>query len=48
MLRPKKGEVMGMWIKQDNGEIHGLYYLPNIAVIKLRRMRSAVHVVRIS
>ena len=48
MLGPKKDEVTGMWRKQHNGELHGLYCLPNIGLIKLRRMRSAVLVVRIS
>jgi len=48
MLGPKKDEVTGMWRKQHNGELHGLCCLPDIGVIKLPGMRSAVHVVRIS
>jgi hypothetical protein len=45
MLRPKK--VRGMWKIQHNGALHGLYGLPNVGVIKLRRMRLAVHVARV-
>ena len=48
MLRSKKDEVIGMWRKQHYGELHGLYCLSYIAVIKLRRMRSAMHVARVS
>jgi hypothetical protein len=41
-------EVMGDWRKLHNEELHNLYSSPNIIrMIKSRRMRWAVHVVRI-
>ena len=42
---PKRDEVTGEWRKLYNEELNGLYSSPNIVrVIKLRRMRWAVHV----
>jgi hypothetical protein len=44
---PKRDEVTGDWRKPHNEEIHNLYSSPNIIrMIKSRRMRSAVHKVR--
>jgi hypothetical protein len=41
----KRDKVMGEWRKLHNGELNGLYSLPNLVqVIKLRRMRWAGHV----
>jgi hypothetical protein len=40
-------EVTGGWGKLHNGELHNLYYSPNIIrVTKLRKMRWARHVAR--
>jgi len=44
---PKRDEVTGEWKKLHNEELNDLYSLPNIVrVVKLRRMRWAVHVGR--
>ena len=44
---PKRDEVTGEWIKLQNEELNDLYCSPNIVrVIKLRRMRWAMHVAR--
>jgi hypothetical protein len=37
---PKRDEVTGEWRKLHN-ELNDLYFLPNIRMIKSRRMRSA-------
>jgi hypothetical protein len=43
----KRDEVTGESRKLHNGKLHDLYFSPNIVwVIKSRRMRLAVHVVR--
>jgi hypothetical protein len=45
---PKRDEVTGEWRKVHNEELNDLYWSRNIIrVIKLRRMRWAVHVARI-
>jgi hypothetical protein len=36
---PKREEVAGSWRRLHNAELHNLYALPNIRVIKSRRMR---------
>jgi hypothetical protein len=42
---PKRDEVMGVWRKVHNEELHNLYFLPNITrTIKSRRMRWAGHI----
>jgi len=44
---PRRGEVTGEWRRLHNEELNDLYSSPNIVrVIKWRRMRWAVHVVR--
>jgi hypothetical protein len=44
---PRRDEVTGEWRKLHNGELNGLYSLPNIVrVIKSRRLRWAGHVAR--
>jgi hypothetical protein len=44
---PKWDEVTGEWRKLHNEELHDLYSSPSvIRIIKLRRMRWAVHVAR--
>jgi hypothetical protein len=44
----KRGEVMGEWRKLHNGELNGLYSLPNVLrVIKSRRLRWAGNVARV-
>jgi len=44
---PRRDEVTGEWWTMHNEELHDLYSSPNIVrVIKSRRMRWAVHVVR--
>jgi hypothetical protein len=41
----KRDEVMGVWRKLHNEELHNLYSSPNIIrMFKLRRMRLAGHV----
>jgi hypothetical protein len=47
MFGPKRDEVTGEWRKFHNGELHDLYFSPNIArVIKSRIMRWVGHVAR--
>ena len=47
-LGVKRDEVTGVWRKQHNEELNDLYCSPNVVrVIKLRRMRWAVHVARV-
>ena len=47
MFRPRGDEVIGEWRKLHNKELNYLYCSSNIVrVIKLRRMRWAVHVAR--
>jgi hypothetical protein len=41
---PKRDGVMGWWKKLHNVELHNLYSSPSI--IRIRRMRWAVHVAR--
>jgi hypothetical protein len=36
---PKRDEVTGEWRKVHNEELHDLYCLPSIRIIKARRMR---------
>ena len=44
---PKRDEIISEWRKLHNEELNDLYCsLNNIRVIKARRMRRAVHVVR--
>jgi hypothetical protein len=44
---PKRDEVTGEWRKLHNEELHDLYCSPNIIrIIKMRRMRWAVHLAR--
>jgi hypothetical protein len=44
---PKRDEVAEEWRKLHNEELHGLYSSPSvIRIMKLRRMRWAVHVAR--
>jgi hypothetical protein len=44
---PKRDDVMGGWRELHNEELHNLYSLPSIIrMIKSRRMRWAVHVIR--
>jgi hypothetical protein len=46
-FRPKWDEVTGDWRKMYNGELHNLFWSPNIIRhTKLRRMRWAWHVAR--
>jgi hypothetical protein len=42
----KRDEITGKWRKLYNEELNDLYSLPNIRVMKLRRMRWAGHVAR--
>jgi hypothetical protein len=47
IFRPKRDEVTGEWRKRHNEELNDLYSSPTIVwVMNLRRMRWAVHVVR--
>jgi hypothetical protein len=47
ILGPQRNEVSEEWRKPHNEEINDLYSSPNIVrVIKPRRIRLAVHVVR--
>ena len=43
---PKRDEVTREWRKLHNEELNDLHFLPNIRVIKLRRMKWAGHVAR--
>jgi hypothetical protein len=44
---PKRDEVVGGWRKQDNEELHNLYFSPSvIRIIKSRRMKWAGHAAR--
>ena len=46
---PRRDEVTGEWRSLHNEELNNLYSSPNIVwVIKLRRMRWAGHVARMS
>jgi hypothetical protein len=42
----KMDEVTGGWTKLHNEELHNLYSLPSIRMMKSRRMRWAGHVAR--
>jgi hypothetical protein len=46
---PKRGEIIGAWIKLLNDEFHNLYiFVKNISkIINSRRLRLAGHVARI-
>ena len=44
VLRRKKDEVTGEWRRLHNEELYGLYFSPNISVMKSRRMKWAGHV----
>jgi hypothetical protein len=47
MFGPKRDEVTGYWRKQNNQELHNLYFSPDIIrMITSRRMRWAGHVAR--
>jgi len=39
----KKDNVTGEWRRLHNEELHGLYYSPNVSVMKSRKMRWAGH-----
>jgi hypothetical protein len=43
---PRREKVAGGWRRLHNEELHNLYALPNIRVIKLRRVRWTGHVAR--
>jgi hypothetical protein len=43
---PKRDEVIGGWRKLHNEEHHNLYGLPNVRIIKSRRIIWAGHVAR--
>jgi hypothetical protein len=45
ILGLKSDEITGVWIKVHNEELHNLYSLPNIRMLKSRRMRWMGHVV---
>jgi hypothetical protein len=46
---PRRDEVTGGWRKLHNKELHNLYFLLNIIrMVKLRRLRCAGHVARMS
>jgi hypothetical protein len=40
----RREKLMGDWRKFHNEELHNLYCLPNIRIIKLRRMRLTEYV----
>jgi hypothetical protein len=42
----KRNDVAGGWRKIHDEELHSLYSLPNIRMIKARRMKWAGHVAR--
>jgi hypothetical protein len=44
IFQPKICELTGEWGRPHNGEVNDWYSLPNILVIKSRRMRWAWHV----
>jgi len=47
LFGPRRNEVPGEWRRLQNKELNDLYSSPNvIRVIKLRKMRWAVHVAR--
>ena len=43
---PKRDDITGEWRRLRNEELYALYTLPNIRVIKSRRLRWAGHVAR--
>jgi hypothetical protein len=43
---PKRDEITGEWRKIHHEELTNIYFSPNIRMNKPRRMRWAVHVVR--
>jgi hypothetical protein len=44
---PKREEVAGGWRRLRNEELHKLYALPNVRVVKSRRMRWVGNVGRV-
>jgi hypothetical protein len=47
LFGPKRDEMTGEWRKQHNEKLRDLYFSPGIIrIIKLKRMRWAVHVAR--
>jgi len=44
IFEPKRGAVTGEWRRLHNEELCDLYSVPNIQLIKSRRMRWAEHV----
>jgi hypothetical protein len=43
---PKRDGMTGGWRKLHNEELHNLYSLPSVRIIKSRRMRYVGHVTR--
>jgi hypothetical protein len=44
MCGAKRDEVTGEWRRLHNEQLHGLYFSPNIQVIKSRTVRWVEHV----